>query len=343
MNINNLFIDSNINGIDIKEIPCDGMSKETWVSVRNSLTGIGGSEIGCLVGMNKYKSSVRLFYEKVGLWKSNVKDNIRMFMGRYLEDAIVDLWQYHDGTELGMIANQEAGRRIKECKIRHAMIVNPDVPWLFANLDGEITKHPDFDGCGILECKHQSSYAVDQWAGKVAPSYLWQMDQYMLVTNSDYAELARWVDGIPEAPIVFKRSSLQDEIILEKSYIFMQNVKEGLERIANLPDAKRDELIQAVMELEPPPDGTEDYVKFLSEKHKYSLTLREEQAPDPIIDYAYEWIRMRDQMKELKAKKNYTEGLIKSEMANRRIGKYIVMDDHMKHITFKKRFGIYLR
>ena len=68
-----------------KEVePLDFVSQEDWHKLRSK--GIGGSDIGAILGVNKYRSLVDVYLDKIEGKK--VEDNNAMFWGRILEPII---------------------------------------------------------------------------------------------------------------------------------------------------------------------------------------------------------------------------------------------------------------
>ena len=84
----------------IKRIP---QQTPEWFKYRQS--GIGGSEMSTVLGLNKYDTVTRTFYEKIGMAEPRQIDNAKMFFGRYMEDSIAKLWEFYDGTNDGWIEN----------------------------------------------------------------------------------------------------------------------------------------------------------------------------------------------------------------------------------------------
>ena len=62
----------------------------SWLQGR--MNGIGGSDASAIVGLNPYKSNIDLFEEKIG----------RNF-GRYLGQALRDLWKVGRGSNQGAV------------------------------------------------------------------------------------------------------------------------------------------------------------------------------------------------------------------------------------------------
>ena len=63
-------------------------TREEWLYDR--LKGIGGSDVGAVLGLNKYKSAYTLWAEKCGLLQDEEEDNEAMRVGRDLEQYVAD-------------------------------------------------------------------------------------------------------------------------------------------------------------------------------------------------------------------------------------------------------------
>ena len=157
------------------------MPQSDWLAYRRN--GLGGSDIATVMGLNKYKSSHELFYEKVE-GATETPENISMFMGKYMENSIAELWSYWDGDLESMMKNFRENIQVRKCRKVNAYLVNPDYPHLFASVDRVITKG-DAGKEGILEIKTISGWVSDQWLGGIPPQYLVQLQQYLLITGLD--------------------------------------------------------------------------------------------------------------------------------------------------------------
>ena len=69
---------------------------EEWLD--NRLKGIGGSDAGSVLGMNKYKSAYALWCEKTGRIHKNI-DNERMRFGRDAEAYVARRWEEETGLK----------------------------------------------------------------------------------------------------------------------------------------------------------------------------------------------------------------------------------------------------
>ncbi len=148
-----------------------------WLKARKK--GIGGSDAACVLGISPWKSNVRLWEEKTGITEpEDISEKEAVRFGKESEAAIrrlfeLDFPQFHvDYNEFGMIANE------------------PDCPFLFATLDGELT---DRNGRkGVLEIKTtEIRRSVDwkKWNGQIPDYYYAQIVHQLLATGYEFAVL----------------------------------------------------------------------------------------------------------------------------------------------------------
>ena len=145
----------------IKKIPTKDMSREDWLRERKN--GIGGSDVACVLGLNKYKSAFALYNEKKSEEIEDF-DNEAMRVGRDLEEYVASRF-----TELSGI------------KVRHenAILINEDFPFIRANVDRLCV--------GVkagLECKTASTWNAKNFGkGEFPVNYYAQCVAYMAVTG----------------------------------------------------------------------------------------------------------------------------------------------------------------
>ena len=113
----------------LRLVPTRDMNREEWLAYRHQ--GIGASEVGIILGLDDYTSSLELYHYKIGSVQKFDTEGMAQFMGREHEDMIAKLWQYWDGSEEGMIRNFRADKIIRKCQRVNAYMHNPEYPWLF--------------------------------------------------------------------------------------------------------------------------------------------------------------------------------------------------------------------
>lgn len=254
---------------------------DEWYEFRKK-NGIGGSEAGTVLGINKYDSSVRLYHEKIGTIEHRTDDNERMFWGRTQEETIAKIWQYYDGTDDGYIENYKNNKIVRKCRSVNGYIVNPKYPWLFASLDRLINIEGGFNLItgeelkeeAVLECKNMGYWMSKVWEDGIPIYHLAQIHIYMIILETDYAEIPMLVDG---AKLVVEKV-MRDDILCEK--ILKITESWWKDRVLPARDAreKRDialakgdvanaEKYDAIIQrLEPEPDESEAYTEFMEEK-----------------------------------------------------------------------------
>ncbi len=164
------------------------MTHEEWLKERTH--GIGGSDAAVILGLNKWKSPMQLYMEKIGEIESD-ESSEAAYWGQVLEDVI---------------AKEFARRTGKKVRNRYAILRHPEYPWMLANVDRLIVG----ERAG-LECKTASEYLKDEWVGDEVPApYLIQCQHYMAVTGFDAWWIAVLIGG---NKFQYKKIERDDEII----------------------------------------------------------------------------------------------------------------------------------
>jgi putative phage-type endonuclease len=251
-----------------------------WYEYRKS--GIGGSDIGTVLGLNRYDTVARLFHEKLGTIPPRLETNERMFWGSELEDKIAKIWSYYDGRKDGYIENIRNNKIVRECRRLNGYVVNPKYPWLFASLDrvinikggtNLITGEP-LKTEGVLECKTLSYWQSQIWMDGIPIYYIAQIQQYMLILDSDYAEIAILQDGNDFKVEKIERDDILCQKIAEISRMFWENRilpakkafdnKERAQMQRNLVEVEKWDA--EINRYEPEPDQSEAYKEFMEER-----------------------------------------------------------------------------
>lgn len=265
-----------------------GMTHKEWINQRYN--GIGGSDVSSVLGLNPYKASAQLFYEKV-LKIDNTEENEAMFFGKQLEDKVAELWQYWSGTAAGMIDNYNNGRIIRKCQRLNAILKHSKYDWITANLDRVITGKEK----GVLEIKTVSGWSADQWKDGIPPYFLIQLQTYLLVTGYKFGEIAILKDGRYMEVIPFKPEPQIIEEIIEKTELFWTKIETARALLQpylayneiysfndyldlSIPEDVRAELA----DLEPEPDSSLAYENYLKDRYKI-VPLTKEGTQDQLI------------------------------------------------------------
>lgn len=152
-----------------------------WLKLRQR-QGIGGSEAGCVLGVNKYQSNVDLWELKTGRRQpADLSDNPAVQFGKFAEPHLRELFK-QDFPEFRVDYHE------------FDMYCNDKYPFIFATLDGEIAA-PDGTR-GILEIKTttiQNSKQWDEWEGRIPDSYYAQILHQLAATGWDFAILKAYI------------------------------------------------------------------------------------------------------------------------------------------------------
>lgn len=163
---------------NLETVDLSSMSRDEWLDLRR--TGIGGSDVGSIVGVNRFRSAYEVWLDKTGrLPDQDLTDVDAVHFGIVFEDAVADRFAYRTGFE---VWHPKATFRDRD---RLWRLANPDR--LMVDADGVV---------GVLECKTAGLFMADEWAeGSIPESYELQTVHYAGVLGLPYAYLAVLIGG----------------------------------------------------------------------------------------------------------------------------------------------------
>lgn len=177
---------------DLQIIDYDFDNREDWLEKRAE--GIGGSDVGAILGMNKYSSPLQVYKSKVEGKSKDLSDNVFIKKGKELEPVIAENYVRPYLRKLGY-----------ELITPKHIFNNKKYPHLYANIDGfAICKPDDFLPADnskniIIEIKWVSEYGEKGWGEDeyygVPPSYYAQIQHYMTVMEADKAIVCALFDS----------------------------------------------------------------------------------------------------------------------------------------------------
>jgi len=307
----------------IKRIPTANLPYEEWVALRKTLVYkgmVGGSDASTLLGLNPWTSKITRWNQSVGTANMKNIDNEVMFHGRLLEDYVADLWQYWTGDPIEMIDNYQSKTKLRKSIRRNSIFINEKYPFLFANIDRQITSHDEMSGRGVLEIKTISGYNADKWEGGIPPYYIAQIQLYMLVLGYDYGQFAFLKDGRHMDVFTVKANENIQETILIEGEKFYNSVQEARGLIdTDFRVLNDNEAYRLVSHLEP---NVEDEYKvdldqFLSFKHKAMLNRVKIDSDEELTELTQQYIQFRDEEKIAKSGKQLAMQQIKQILLHR--------------------------
>lgn len=197
-------------------------NRSKWLKMR--CCGIGGSDAGTALGMNKFKSNVQLWREKTGLeTPADISDKPAVIFGKKAERHLREIYRLEHPENV--VKYSEFGMYFSEKQ-----------PFMFATLDGEITT-PD-GRHGVLEIKTttvQNARQWGEWDGRIPDTYYIQVLHQLACTGFEFAVVMAFIryftDGELRSQIryysVERQQVMTDiEFLEEKEKIFWQCVTE---------------------------------------------------------------------------------------------------------------------
>lgn len=173
------------------------------IEIRKS--GIGGSDAGAVLGLNRYKTPVDVWLEKTGqIEPEDISEKDHIIFGNLLEETIA----------------QEYARRnnVKVARV-NATLRHPEHNYMLANIDRRVV------GMGKgLECKTAGAWLASEWGpsgtDQVPDSYLIQCVHYMIVLGVNEFDLAVLIGGQEYRQYTIQRDPDLVRIVIERESEF---------------------------------------------------------------------------------------------------------------------------
>lgn len=173
------------------KIPTIGMSREDWLADRRK--SLGGSDIGAVLGLNKYVTPYTVWAEKTGRLPPK-EDNEAMRQGRDLEQYVAERF------------SERSGKAVQKYNY---LLRNDAAPYLHANIDRRIVGEKSG-----LECKTASALNLRAYSsGEFPESYYAQCVAYLAVTGWERWYLAALV--LNKAFYIYQITTIQDDSVPE--------------------------------------------------------------------------------------------------------------------------------
>ena len=249
-----------------------------WVEARKS--GIGGSDVASIMGLNKYSSPLEVWMVKTGRAESpDLSDKPAVYWGNVLEDVVAN----------------EFKRRHPDLQVakKNATLVSKKRPWAFANIDRSLVDR--YGNKGVLECKTVGARRASDWDDGVPIYYLTQVFHYLSVTGYKFAWVAVLIGG-------------QDyrEFYIARDEEDIQTVDNAVDRFWNdyvvlgVPPALVGSKTEAETILTTHSDPSDEYVSML----------------DADVPYLDEYIQLKEQEKAIKERKQLIENQLKDAIGD---------------------------
>lgn len=155
-------------------------NRSEWLTGRNELKGVGGSDSAAVIGMNPWRTNRDLWLIKTGRKTApDISNNSAVKYGQRAEEYIRRIFQLdtEDTFEVNYLEN--------------CILQNRDKPFMLYSPDGLL--HEKATGKnGILEVKTStllSALAKERWNERIPENYYCQILHGMAVTGFDFAIL----------------------------------------------------------------------------------------------------------------------------------------------------------
>lgn len=168
------------------------MNRTEFLAARR--TGIGGSDIGAILGLNHYRTPYDVFLDKTAPELQPDIVGEAAYWGTTLEDVVAKEYQRRTGRKVQRVNHllRHPEHDFAIANIDRA-IINPDISGAVRWKDGRLTTD------SLLECKTANGFAASEWGepgtDSVPDSYLCQCQWYLGVTGCQTAELAVLIGG----------------------------------------------------------------------------------------------------------------------------------------------------
>ncbi|KMT21573.1 hypothetical protein CLCY_2c03350 [Clostridium cylindrosporum DSM 605] len=244
-----------------------------WLKARKN--GIGGSDVSAICGLNKYKSPIGVYLEKVEREVQGQEQSEAAYWGNRLEE---------------IVAKEFTKRTGKKVRSRNVILQHKDYPWMLANLDRVVVGER-----AILECKTANSFLAKEWDGEEVPAaYILQVQHYLAVTGYKTAYIACLIGG---QKFIHKTIERDNEII---EYLI---------------EMEKEFWVNHVEKREPPKiDGSEASSKVISMLYPEAKSDEEIVLDKDISKLINKRIELKEQEEHIKEKINEIDNQIKSSM-----------------------------
>lgn len=254
------------------------MSRQEWLHLRQS--GIGGSDASVILGLNKWKSPIQLYFEKTQTELIKEIDNEYIYWGNVLEDVVAKEF------------TERTGKKVRKV---NRMFRHPRYKFMIGNIDRAVVGER-----ALLECKTTSEYNKDLWSNEEIPDmYIVQVQHYLAVTGYEKGYIAVLIGG---NKFIWKEIVRDEELInilITEEEEFWKTYILGNE----IPDV----------------DGSEATSQFLKNKYRDSVEVqRLLDKDDEIVIRALN--KIKEEEKDIRYRKATLENQLKQKLGNYQYG-----------------------
>ena len=254
------------------------MNKLEWLKERQA--GIGGSDVGAILGVNKYKTPFEVYLDKTEPITEIKEQSESAYWGDQFEEVVAKEFE------------KRTGKKVRRDRKHYK---NSEYPFMVANIDRKVVGEN-----AILECKTANQYLLKEWENDEIPaSYLLQVQHYLFVTGSELGYIAVLIGG---QKFVWKEVPRDEELIK----IIVEAEKDFWKKVQD--------------KTPPALDGSSAAEKYLSEKYKNSEVGKVEELGFEYKDKLKKFFELKEQKEALEYQIKEIENQVKNDLKDAELG-----------------------
>lgn len=250
------------------------MDKLQWLKERQC--GIGGSDVGAILGVNKYKTPFEVYLEKTEPITEVGEQSESAYWGDQFEEVVAKEFE------------KRTGKKVRRDRKHYK---HKEYSFMVANIDRKVVGEN-----AILECKTANQYLANEWQDDEVPaSYLLQVQHYLFVTGAEVGYIAVLIGGQKFVWKEVQRDEELIEVIIEAEKEFWKMVQD---------------------KTPPALDGSSAAEKYLKERYKEAEEDKSIELGFEYKDKIKAYLDMKVQLKNFETQVKELENQIKFEIGN---------------------------
>ena len=195
---------------------------------------LGGSDIGAILGLSKYRSPVDVWLEKTGQLTTS-RNTLPLRFGSYAEEFVAREYEQATGYRVAKYEPTLVHPSYAYCTGHVDRLVSTDQSPVI-NDQGAITTSR------LLECKTAHPFTLSEWGSigsdEIPMSYLVQCQWYLLLTGCQYADLAVLIGNTDLRVYTVTHDPQLADLLIERAVHFWEH--HVLKKIPPSPQHEQD-------------------------------------------------------------------------------------------------------
>jgi len=287
-------------------------SYEEFQAIRHHLKGtgqpdyfrLGASDIGTVLGLNEFKSTIAFFYECCDWVPSRFEPTLDTHRGHVLEHIAYErYWKYMDPSDPSpdtYLKNFYGPKKIfRRARKSNTIYVSPEYDWLFVSPDYQFT---DKRRRGVLEIKFPRGFNANRYADGVSAEHVAQVQFQMYVGGFQLGELLSMDDATYPKLFTWEPIKEKKDELIEITRQYAINVLKGKQIVYS--DMDQFEKEQALAELAPDETNDMKYCEFLKEHHKPENAKAVVEGTEEQLQIVCDYLRLKEYEPQILKKEN---------------------------------------